>query len=184
VSVFKFDRDVNFEGMVSIEDAISALYAGRAVSMIDLPIAWRSPSTAIPVPLVIKAVRPRKGRFPEAVPLTRENIMKRDETCQYCGVGGRLTIDHVVPQAHFKSGKAALRHPGLKVWCWENVVAACARCNNRKANRTPEEAGMRLLRRPFVPRPADILKSQTVWDRIAECMREHGMGDSSSMGLT
>lgn len=72
--------------------------------------------------------------------LTRKNILVRDgHQCQYCGEtfsAMDLTLDHVIPRSR----------KGLSVW--ENLVAACGPCNRRKADRTPEEAGMPLLRRP------------------------------------
>jgi 5-methylcytosine-specific restriction endonuclease McrA len=72
--------------------------------------------------------------------LSRRNILRRDRHhCQYCGSGDRLTLDHVLPKS--RGGKDT----------WENLVAACVPCNNRKGNRTPEEAGMPLTRRPFRP---------------------------------
>jgi 5-methylcytosine-specific restriction endonuclease McrA len=78
-----------------------------------------------------------------AVTFCRRNVFKRDHsTCQYCG--GRpgteeLTIDHVIPRAQ----------GGLTNW--ENCVLACVPCNARKANRTPEQAGMKLRRPPVRP---------------------------------
>jgi 5-methylcytosine-specific restriction endonuclease McrA len=77
------------------------------------------------------------------LPLSRSAILARDShTCQYCGLtlpAGRLTIDHVLPQS---------RGGG---WSWTNLVAACPACNAAKANRTPDEAGMALLRPPGKP---------------------------------
>ena len=68
------------------------------------------------------------------------NVLRRDgHRCQYCGSAERLTLDHVLPRS--RGGKDA----------WENLVAACTPCNNKKSNRTPEEAGMPLARRPFRP---------------------------------
>jgi len=75
--------------------------------------------------------------------LSRKNILLRDRnTCQYCGVilpSAELTLDHVIPRS--RAGETT----------WENLVACCHPCNNRKGSRTPEEAGMKLLRppRPF-----------------------------------
>ena len=75
--------------------------------------------------------------------LTRRNILMRDRyTCQYClesVTAGELTMDHVIPRS--RGGETS----------WENVVACCIPCNNKKGNRTPEEAGMKLSRppRPF-----------------------------------
>ena len=72
--------------------------------------------------------------------LTRRNLLRRDaHTCQYCGAAERLTLDHVLPRS--RGGTDA----------WDNLVAACTRCNSRKGNRTPEEAGMPLARAPFRP---------------------------------
>ena len=72
---------------------------------------------------------------------TRRNIFMRDGyRCQYCGLkfrGSDLTLDHVIPRA--QGGKNS----------WENLVACCRKDNHRKADRTPEEAGMPLLRRPL-----------------------------------
>lgn len=72
--------------------------------------------------------------------LSRKNILLRDHsTCQYCGKilpPAELTLDHVVPRS--RRGDST----------WDNLVACCKRCNHRKGNRTPEEAGMVLIRRP------------------------------------
>ena len=88
-----------------------------------------------------KAARIR--RAVSHVPFSRANIYARDEhKCQYCGDGyptGELTFDHVVPVAH----------GGRKDW--ENIVTCCITCNRRKGGRTPEQAGMRLMRPPKRP---------------------------------
>jgi 5-methylcytosine-specific restriction endonuclease McrA len=74
------------------------------------------------------------------VALSRTNIFKRDgERCVYCGTTKDLTIDHVIPRS--KGGTES----------WENLVTACHSCNSKKGNRTPEEAGMTMLSKPFKP---------------------------------
>jgi len=75
------------------------------------------------------------------VALNRRNIMRRDRFhCQYCGANSDdLTTDHVIPRS--LGGDES----------WENLVTACTKCNNRKGNRTPEQAGMRLLSSPRRP---------------------------------
>ncbi|MDX1978421.1 MAG: HNH endonuclease [Pseudanabaenaceae cyanobacterium bins.68] len=75
------------------------------------------------------------------VAMTRKNVLHRDgHCCQYCGhVGDNLTIDHVLPRSR---GGADT---------WENMVAACMRCNVKKGNRTPKEAHMPLKRSPRQP---------------------------------
>jgi len=84
-------------------------------------------------------------RMPNStVTFSRRNIFKRDRyTCQYCGKqpgGDELTIDHVVPRS--QGGESR----------WDNCVLACLACNGRKANRTPQQAKMRLRTRPTQPR--------------------------------
>jgi 5-methylcytosine-specific restriction endonuclease McrA len=73
--------------------------------------------------------------------LSRNNIIKRDNhRCQYCGTDkSPFTVDHVIPRDR----------GGLDTW--ENLVCACSLCNGRKRNRTPQEAGMQLLRKPRKP---------------------------------
>lgn len=75
---------------------------------------------------------------------SRVNVFIRDNyTCQYCAKRfgrGQLSLEHVIPKA--AGGKAN----------WENIVTACYPCNNKKSNRTPEQAGMALLRTPIRPK--------------------------------
>ena len=74
----------------------------------------------------------------------RQNLFERDGfRCQYCTrafLSKDLNLDHVIPRD--RGGKTS----------WENVVTSCIRCNSRKGNRLPHEAGMRLVRRPQRPR--------------------------------
>ncbi len=97
----------------------------------------------VPVPRVIlltafDRVPTRQVRF------NRSNVFARDRnTCQYCGrrsTRSQLNLDHVVPRS--QSGRST----------WENVVCSCIECNRRKGGRTPEQAGMSLIRRPAKPR--------------------------------
>jgi 5-methylcytosine-specific restriction endonuclease McrA len=78
------------------------------------------------------------------VKFTRHNIFERDKnTCQYCGkVFDRkdLNLDHVIPRD--RGGPTT----------WENIVCSCIACNTHKANRTPQEAGMHLIRKPKRPK--------------------------------
>jgi 5-methylcytosine-specific restriction endonuclease McrA len=75
------------------------------------------------------------------IPLTRRNLLQRDNhTCQYCSYSGDgLTLDHVLPRS--RGGGDT----------WENMVAACVRCNVKKGNRTPREANMPLFSQPRKP---------------------------------
>lgn len=82
-------------------------------------------------------------------PLTNQALFGRDRnTCMYCGNGfkdGELTRDHVMPVS--KGGRDT----------WDNVVAACKRCNHYKGNRVLEELNMELLALPYVPNFSEYL---------------------------
>jgi 5-methylcytosine-specific restriction endonuclease McrA len=86
----------------------------------------------------------RYDRLPKrTVHFSRRNLYKRDQmTCQYCGAtpgSSELTIDHVLPRA--QGGQTT----------WENCVLACLPCNQRKADRTPKQAKMKLAKVPKKP---------------------------------
>jgi len=96
--------------------------------------------TSFPLPTVIRLRYYVRVPYKE-IPLTRRNVLERDDhTCQYCSYrGDNLTLDHVVPRSRGGSDT------------WENLVAACVRCNVRKGNRTPTEASMPLNAQPRRP---------------------------------
>lgn len=100
----------------------------------------RSVNLSFPLPSIIRLTRfirvPRKR-----IVLSRKNIVKRDNhQCQYCGTTDvPVTVDHIIPKG--RGGEDT----------WENLVCACTKCNNKKRNRTPEEAGMALLKKPQRP---------------------------------
>lgn len=93
-----------------------------------------------PLPTVIRLLHYVRVPYKE-IPLTRRNILERDRhSCQYCSYKGeQLTLDHVLPRS--RGGGDS----------WENLVAACVRCNVKKGNRTPKEANMNLRSRPRQP---------------------------------
>ena len=80
--------------------------------------------------------------------MSRRNIYYRDKNiCQYCGQKFRtedLNLDHVIPKS--KGGEMT----------WQNIVCSCIPCNDKKRNRTPAQAGMRLVRQPKPPSPEDM----------------------------
>lgn len=93
-----------------------------------------------------------KSRAHYIPPLNNQTLFARDvRLCMYCGdqhsVRG-LSRDHILP----------LSRGGTDTW--NNVVTACKRCNNRKAGRTPERAGMELLAVPFTPTHAEYIYLQ------------------------
>lgn len=148
---------------ISDFDAITLYYKGRAeiISGVDgSPSVWdetfSSPSTSIQVPATMRLLKRvhkkwRQPRFRKKVLFNRDGWK-----CQFCSLKlnwETVTIDHVVPSS---------RGGGTS---WSNCVTACKSCNKRKSNRTPDEAGMRLLSRPEPPSSLhfwDVMKSD-VW---------------------
>jgi 5-methylcytosine-specific restriction endonuclease McrA len=91
---------------------------------------------------------------------TKAAIYRRDNnTCQYCGSTRSLTIDHLIPKCR---GGADL---------WENLVLACSKCNTVKGHKTPEQAGLKLSRKPRPPLPkvVEIVQRSTdpEWSQYA-----------------
>lgn len=145
--------------VTGVRRAFRLFYAGRARAVArdfacydfhnwcDLPPraddpVIHTPTRSIRIPRVIQLVY--YDRLPSReVRFTRRNIFHRDRNrCQYCGriyPQRKLNLDHVVPVS--RGGGSS----------WENVVCACIRCNTRKGCRTPDEAGMTLVRRPRKP---------------------------------
>jgi 5-methylcytosine-specific restriction endonuclease McrA len=97
-------------------------------------------------PSVIK-INDFRNLYNKKIKFTRRNVFCRDNyTCQYCGQRfdkNKLTYDHIVPKSRIKQTN--------KFTHWTNIVTACQKCNRRKANRTPDEAQMRLLKKPTMP---------------------------------
>jgi 5-methylcytosine-specific restriction endonuclease McrA len=112
----------------------------------------------IAVPRVIRVLA--YDRLPaQAVKLNRRNLFARDRNqCQYCGhhfPTNELSIDHVKPRS-LGGGDS-----------WENLVCACIRCNARKGGRTPDQAHMKLVRKPVMPKRNPLIALRLGQDRYA-----------------
>lgn len=120
------------------QEAVKAAFLDRVTILSEYDEVVRSPTTEIKIPSVVVLkdyVRPQKK-----VAFTRFNLFLRDEfCCQYCGSRGELTFDHVVPRA--RGG----------VTSWENVVAACSRCNLSKGSKLLKHSGLSLRKPPRKP---------------------------------
>lgn len=134
---------------LSDTDAIILFYKGRAVVVEGAdgnPSEWdetfTSPSTSIHVPATMRLLKRvnkkwKPPRFRKKVLFNRDNF-----ECQYCGVKlfwETIEIEHIMPSS--RGGPTS----------WLNCVASCKPCNKRKANKTPEEAGMKLRKKPAIP---------------------------------
>lgn len=120
--------------------AVCLVLADKAETVEHDAHLMRSELLSVPMPLVIRLRYMVKVPYHRRTSLSRRAVFARDDhRCQYCGASAD-SIDHVMPRSR----------GGLHVW--ENVAAACKRCNAVKRDRTPEEAGMHLTAVPRAPR--------------------------------
>lgn len=139
--------NVNFEplNVSNTARAIGLLVVGKAEIVQNGRGLIYTPVRAYERPSVIR-LRYMVHRPHPRVRLSKREIFRRDGyRCQYCGQSSAyLTLDHVLPR--YRGG----------TYEWENLVSACPQCNRRKGNRTPQEAGMRLIHLPTEPAPSAL----------------------------
>jgi 5-methylcytosine-specific restriction endonuclease McrA len=129
------------------DDAIRSSKFGADQALKNACMTFRIPEVIVLLNYDGDGQDSKKKRPPK---FSRKNINLRDNwTCQYCGKkcrSGEYNYDHVTPKS---------RGGGMS---WKNIVFSCIPCNSKKGGRTPEEAGMVLLREPWVPGPGDLKK--------------------------
>lgn len=127
-------------GRVSLNHAITMIHKGKARIIEAVAGEYFGPYERPTAIELIKYVFAKwKYNRTGILPFSKRGVLRRDGfVCAYCG-GRASTVDHILPKSR---GNPA---------SWENSVAACQPCNNRKANRTPEEAHMKLNFQPYRP---------------------------------
>lgn len=133
--------------IVSWERAVTLMFMGKVEVVEEYDEEIRSVSISIKMPAVVRLLQKIRGNK-RGVKFSRINILTRDgHKCCYCGrhlTFSRVTYDHVLPRA--RGGRTV----------WDNIVSSCKPCNERKGDRTPAEAGMRLVRAPVMPKSLPI----------------------------
>jgi 5-methylcytosine-specific restriction endonuclease McrA len=125
--------------VVSSRRAIVLVLAQKAEPVDSAADVVHAARVSLPVPVVVRLTRFVRVPYPASVPLSRRAVFTRDgQTCVYCG-GSATSIDHVVPRS--RGGTHT----------WDNVVAACRRCNHTKADRSLAEMGWALPHPPRTP---------------------------------
>lgn len=125
----------------NVKKAVILIFLGKAQLVTDnKSLALRTVTRTFPWPSVVRLNSYVRLPFKDII-LTRKNILRRDKhKCGYCGRSDlQLTIDHIIPKA--RGGEDS----------WENLVSACLKCNNKKGDRTPEQAGIKLRIKPYRP---------------------------------
>ncbi len=126
--------------VVSARRAVVLVVREKAELIESKGSVFSSEKLTVPVPSVIRLLRYVRVPYRRRAPLNRRAVFSRDGyACQYCNAPAE-NIDHVVPRS--RGGTHT----------WENVVAACRRCNTKKGDRTPSEAAMSLTGLPRAPR--------------------------------
>lgn len=128
--------------VVSVRRAVVLVLTEKAVlEHADTERLIRSASRELPTPLVVRLLRFVRVPYRRRVPWSRSGVLDRDHRrCGYCDAKA-VSIDHIVPTSRGGAARS-----------WKNTVAACLDCNQRKADRTPAEAGMILRIEPFEPK--------------------------------
>ena len=130
-------REINWQ------KAITLIFLNKAEVISNHDVTVSSPSTSMHIPAIIRLNTQVKWKW-QTTRFSRQNVFRRDKfRCQYCGVkqaGAELTFDHVVPKS--VGGKTG----------WLNIVTACKPCNQKKGDRTPQQANMLLLSEPKPPK--------------------------------
>lgn len=150
--------------IVSWKQAITLLFLGKVEVVEEYDRDIKATSIVIKIPAVVRLLS-RFLRHKKPVKFSRINIYGRDKyTCQYCGKKKRiseLTYDHIVPRA--QGGKTT----------WLNITTSCESCNRRKANRSPEQAGMKLLRAPVQPTATPVLMVTVSRESVPDAWRDY-----------
>jgi 5-methylcytosine-specific restriction endonuclease McrA len=126
--------------VVSVRRATILILSAKAVCICDGDGILHSARQSLPLPSVVRLTRFVRVPYRSGIGLSRRAIFARDGgRCAYCTAPAE-TIDHVTPRS--RGGRHA----------WENVVAACARCNHKKGDRSLAELGWRLHATPAQPK--------------------------------
>ena len=131
--------------VIDLKRAVQLMWEEEVDVVEDADGVLRSPSVTYNIPSILRLRKYRHIPYRTMVPLTNRGVLQRDNyTCAYCGKKAN-TVDHVQPKAHGGQHK------------WENVVASCYKCNNKKSDKSlawmQERYGekWKLNYQPFVP---------------------------------
>tara|TARA_R100000664_G_scaffold31268_1_gene44720 strand:+ start:649 stop:1173 length:525 start_codon:yes stop_codon:yes gene_type:complete len=143
MKTLKLDSTYRPIGVIDCLEALVMCIVGKATAVEEYEEEISSPSVTFKIPSVIVLKNIVKF-ISNGIKPSRSNVIWRDNnTCQYCRTeykSSELTIDHVMPRS--RGGENT----------WTNLVTCCKKCNQKKRDRTPEEARMKLLKKPVQPK--------------------------------
>ena len=158
MKTLKLDSTYRPVGVIDCLEALVMCIVGKATAVEEYDEEISSPSVTFKLPsvIVLKTVVKFISR---GIRPSRKNILWRDKNqCQYCGgieAPNDMTIDHMIPRSRGGGNT------------WSNLVTCCKKCNQKKRDRTPEEANMSLLNKPRRPKNSvlrQISDVQPIWN--------------------
>lgn len=166
-SCIVLNADYTYINTVSWKKAIKLVINGKAEALkYSNKVLTNFENTIImKVPSVMKLLKLVRTIYKTKVPFSKKNVLIRDGfKCLYCGSKShRLTIDHVVPVS--RGGKSN----------FENCVAACRKCNNKKGSRTASEARMYLQKQPYAPTISEFIMIKIKSMGIYQTLKDLGV---------
>lgn len=153
---------------VDWKEAFCLWFSGR-VEVVEFHVdkVIRTVSETLKVPSIVRFVNGviKRNRQSKSAKFSRINVLLRDNgICQYCRVKldkRNFTFDHVIPVS--QGGKTN----------WRNIVSCCKECNQRKGNRTPASASMKLVKDPYVPDTFEILNKSSRNKEVPEEWKDY-----------
>jgi 5-methylcytosine-specific restriction endonuclease McrA len=161
MSTLVLNRAWQADRVVSWQEAMRLIFSGRAEVVENHNDRFVKTVTRVfHTPAVIRMLVGQIIKN-DRIKLSRRRVWIRDNgKCQYCNQAvsmTSMTYDHVLPRS--RGGKTT----------WDNIVLACSSCNLGKGDKTPNEAGMALVKRPAAPRKIHLLRSASqdcaIWQR-------------------
>ncbi len=150
--------------IINWKKAITMLCLGKVEVIEEYDQEIRSVSFSLRLPSVVRLLKLIK-RPQNPIKFSRQNIYARDRyKCQYCGrqfPSEELTYDHVLPKS--RGGKTQ----------WGNIVTCCVDCNRKKGGRTPDEAAMKLVRKPARPSWIPALRITIGFQKVPDTWRDY-----------
>ncbi|QTA89888.1 HNH endonuclease [Desulfonema magnum] len=164
-SCILLNGDYTFLCLIDWKKAMKLVFTGKVKILKYSEKIIRSISGVFRIPAVLVLIKVVRSIYKSRVPFSKKNVLIRDRhTCAYCGKSSkRLTIDHVIPRS--KGGKTD----------FDNCVSCCEDCNNKKGSKTPRQAGMRLLKRPYQPTISEFVRIRLKQSGVYELLVEIGI---------
>ena len=157
--------DYSYLGQIHWKRALCLEYSQKAKVLKYSKRVVRGVGKVFRAPAVMVLIKVVRSIYRNRVPFTKKNVLVRDRhTCVYCGQHQKaLTIDHVKPVS--RGGRTD----------FDNCVACCRACNNRKGARTPRQAGMHLRKRPYQPTINEFIRIRLKQSGAYRFLRELGL---------